>query len=232
MSATPWRAPSEIILITMMLESTMVPCRGWRGVFSVATDRRLAQAVLAFGQSATGFAAHGGLGQRTRRFRDHFTTRSWALAARRAIRRERGRSPAAMSRSSLCPACEVALAHVADLPFWLARNGFTFAREIARADAVFPALPSPVGLLGLLRSRHEEAALHSTNEQLVGIRLLWQLERAYLERIAGGRNIVMATGSGEYPPSTESADRLDLQHDHLGSRNSHQPDPPDARARS
>ena len=42
------------------------------------------------------------------------------------------------------------MAHLADLPFWLARNGFAFAREIVRADAVFPALPSPIGLLGLL----------------------------------------------------------------------------------
>src|SRR6185503_2562943 len=39
------------------------------------------------------------------------------------------------------------------LPFWFVRNGFAFAREIARADAVFPALPSPVGLVGLLLAR-------------------------------------------------------------------------------
>src|SRR5690242_11602257 len=35
------------------------------------------------------------------------------------------------------------------LPFWLARNGFTLTREIARADAVFAFIPSPIGLIGL-----------------------------------------------------------------------------------
>jgi glycosyltransferase involved in cell wall biosynthesis len=35
-------------------------------------------------------------------------------------------------------------------------------------------------------------------------RLLWRLERAYFERIAGGRNIVMATGSGGNPPSMKN----------------------------
>ena len=36
-------------------------------------------------------------------------------------------------------------------------------------------------------------------------RLLWRLERAYFERIAGGRNIVMATGSGGASPSLKNS---------------------------
>jgi glycosyltransferase involved in cell wall biosynthesis len=92
------------------------------------------------------------------------------------------------------------------LPFWLARNGLTLAREISRADSVFLLIPSPIGLLGLVlalafRKRLLTRQVNGWSEP----RLFWRLERALLERIAGGRNVVFATGSSGEPPSSRNA---------------------------
>lgn len=91
------------------------------------------------------------------------------------------------------------------LPFWLVRNGFKLIREISKADAVFAFIPSPIGILGLIlglafRKPLLTRQLNSWSEP----RLLWRLERAFLERIAGGKNIVFATGSNEEAPSSRN----------------------------
>jgi glycosyltransferase involved in cell wall biosynthesis len=94
------------------------------------------------------------------------------------------------------------------LPVWLLRNGITLAREVARADAVYPLLPSPVGLLGLmlalaLRKPLLVRPMNTWSEP----KMLWRIERALLERIAGERNVVFATGELPVPPSTNPAVR-------------------------
>jgi glycosyltransferase involved in cell wall biosynthesis len=158
-------------------------------------------------KSPTGFAAHGGLGRQIEALSHLFdTTRivgacsnSGDLPGERAVA---GRNVTVIALSAL-PRSPWLTWLI--LPFWLARNGFAFAREIARADAVFPALPSPVGLLGLLLALAMKKRLFvRPMNNWSDSRLLWRLERAYLERIAGGRNIVMATGIGEAPPSKKN----------------------------
>jgi hypothetical protein len=94
------------------------------------------------------------------------------------------------------------------LPIWLLRNGIALVGEVARADAVYPLLPSPVGLLGLilalaLRKRLLVRPMNTWSEP----KMLWRIERALLERIAGGRNVVFATGELPVPPSTNPAVR-------------------------
>jgi glycosyltransferase involved in cell wall biosynthesis len=91
------------------------------------------------------------------------------------------------------------------LPFWLLRNGLNLIREISKADAVFAFIPSPIGILGLIlglafRKPLMTRQLNSWSEP----RFLWRLERAFLERIAGGKNIVFATGTNEKAPSTRN----------------------------
>jgi glycosyltransferase involved in cell wall biosynthesis len=91
------------------------------------------------------------------------------------------------------------------LPFWLVRNGFKFIREISKADAVFAFIPSPIGILGLIlglafRKPLLTRQLNNWSER----RLLWRLERAFLDRIAGGKNVVFATGSSEDAPSSRN----------------------------
>jgi glycosyltransferase involved in cell wall biosynthesis len=93
------------------------------------------------------------------------------------------------------------------LPFWLARNGFTLVREISRADAVFALIPSPIGVIALvlalaLRKPLLTRQLNNWSEP----RFLWRVERALLEWIAGGKNVVFATGDSNAPPSRRNPD--------------------------
>jgi glycosyltransferase involved in cell wall biosynthesis len=90
----------------------------------------------------------------------------------------------------------------AALPFWIVSDGGRLAREIRRADAVFAYVPSPIGLLGLalaLVTRKPVLVRHLNPWR--DPRWIWRLERALLERIAGGRNVVFATGASARPPS-------------------------------
>jgi glycosyltransferase involved in cell wall biosynthesis len=91
------------------------------------------------------------------------------------------------------------------LPFWFLRNGVTLVREILTADAVYAFIPSPIGLLGLIlglafRKRLLTRQLNRWSEP----RLLWRFERAFLERIAGGKNVVFATGANDEMPSSQN----------------------------
>jgi len=155
-------------------------------------------------QSPTGFASHGGLGRQIEALSQIFdaTRIVGACSASRDVpggRSLAGRSVTVIALSGL-PKSPLLTWLI--MPIWLARNGVAFVREIARADAVFPALPSPVALLGLLlavamKKRILVRPMNNWSES----RLLWRLERAFLEWIAGGRNVVLATGDGATPPS-------------------------------
>lgn len=155
-------------------------------------------------QSATGFAAHGGLGRQIEALSEIFeATRVVGACSgsgdRPGERAVAGRNVSVTALTGL-PSSPWRAWLI--LPFWLVRNGLTFTREISCADAVFPSLPSPVGLFGLLLALALRKPLlirpmNSWSEP----RLLWRLERALLELIAGGRNVVFATGNAGEPPS-------------------------------
>lgn len=88
------------------------------------------------------------------------------------------------------------------LPFWLAVNGATLTREMSQADAVYALIPSPIGVLGLVlawafRKPLVTRQLNNWSDP----RRFWRIQRAMLERIAGGRNVVFATGGDREPPS-------------------------------
>jgi glycosyltransferase involved in cell wall biosynthesis len=158
--------------------------------------------------SPTGFASHGGLNRQVEALSELFdaTRIVGACVAPGNVPGERalsGRNVTVVALSGLPRPFPLMWLM---LPFWLMRNGAAFAREIARADAVYLALPSPVGLVGLLLARVMGKRLvirPTTNWREPA--LLWRLERAYFERIAGGQTVVMAAGSGEGPPSRKEA---------------------------
>ena len=155
--------------------------------------------------SPTGFAAHGGLPRQIEALSGCFdATRVVGPAARPRDDRS-GETPIAGKNVSVVRLTWLSrspyLTWLA-LPLWLARNGFTLTREVARADAVFALIPSPIGMLGLvvallLKKPLLTRQLNDWSDR----RLLWRLERALLERVAGGRNVVFATGGSEEPPS-------------------------------
>jgi glycosyltransferase involved in cell wall biosynthesis len=157
-----------------------------------------------------GFATHGGLVRQIEALSELFDATRLVGACARPGDRPGQRAVAGTNVSVACltwlpigPALAWLL-----LPLWLLRNGLRLAREIARADAVYPLLPSPVGLMGLLLAlAMRKPLLVRPMNTWSEPRLLWRLERALLERIAGGRNVVFATGEGQRPPSSNPAIR-------------------------
>jgi hypothetical protein len=91
-------------------------------------------------------------------------------------------------------------------PAWLAVNAFTLARTVWQADAIHAPIPGDVGTFGLLAAWLLQKRLfvrHCGN---------WLLTRTpaekfwkwFMERWAGGRNLMLATGGSPLPPSTRN----------------------------
>ena len=87
-------------------------------------------------------------------------------------------------------------------PVWFARNGWILIREVAQADAVFAVIPTQIGITGLILALlFRKPLLTRQTNSWNDPRLIWKLERALLERVAGGKKVVFATGGGSEPPS-------------------------------
>jgi glycosyltransferase involved in cell wall biosynthesis len=88
-------------------------------------------------------------------------------------------------------------------PFWLLGNGPRIVIEILRADAVHAPVPGDIGTIGILIAflfRKPLLVRHCGN---------WSVQRStaerfwrwMMERLAGGRNVMLATGGAAGPPS-------------------------------
>lgn len=89
------------------------------------------------------------------------------------------------------------------LPFWLVRNGPILRRTVQSADAVHAIIPGDVGTLGMLFAVRQGKPLlvrHCGNWQAPRT-VAERLWRWYMERHAGGRNVMLATGGADEPPS-------------------------------
>ncbi|HEX8849566.1 MAG TPA: glycosyltransferase [Gemmatimonadaceae bacterium] len=89
------------------------------------------------------------------------------------------------------------------LPVWLLRNLATIVAEVRRADAVHAPIPGDIGTFGLLLAlafRKPLFVRHCGNwlKQKTVAEYVW---RWLLDRCAGGRNIVLATGGTGAAPS-------------------------------
>jgi glycosyltransferase involved in cell wall biosynthesis len=91
-------------------------------------------------------------------------------------------------------------------PFWAARNAPRLIREAWRADAIHAPIPGDVGTLGLLIAfllRKRLLVRHCGNwfVQTTTAERLWKW---FMERFAGGRNVMLATGGAAAPPSDKN----------------------------
>lgn len=94
------------------------------------------------------------------------------------------------------------------LLLWLPRHWNRLSRAVAGADAVHALVPGDLGTIGLL------LALGKRKRLLVRHCGTWDLRRTLadrflawlLPRIAGGRNVVLATGGGGAPPCPTNSD--------------------------
>jgi len=93
------------------------------------------------------------------------------------------------------------------LPAWFARHGALLVREVRRADAVHTPIPGDIGTLGMLIAyglRKPLFVRHCGNwlAPRTAAERFW---RNFMEKHAGGRNVMLATGGGDDPPSTRNA---------------------------
>ncbi len=93
-----------------------------------------------------------------------------------------------------------------DMPFWLLKNGRHIWREIRRADAVHAPIPGDVGTIGMLFAlvlRKPLFVRHCGN-WLVPRTVAEHFWKWTMERFAGGRNVMLATGGTDNPPSEKN----------------------------
>ncbi len=93
-----------------------------------------------------------------------------------------------------------------DMPFWLAKNSLKIWREVRRADAVHAPVPGDVGTIGMLFALVQRKPLfvrHCGNwlVQKTAAETFWKWA---MERFAGGRNVMLATGGGDSAPSVKN----------------------------
>lgn len=89
------------------------------------------------------------------------------------------------------------------LPLWLLRNCSSIVSQIWRADAVYAPIPGDIGTIGILMAfllRRPLLVRHCGNwfVQRTTAERSW---RWLMERLAGGRNVMLATGGAADPPS-------------------------------
>jgi len=93
-----------------------------------------------------------------------------------------------------------------DIPLWFLRNMPVLLREIRRADAVHTPIPGDIGTVGMLLAfvlRKPLFVRHCGNwfvQRTVAERF-W---RWFVERFAGGRNVMLATGGAAESPSVRN----------------------------
>jgi glycosyltransferase involved in cell wall biosynthesis len=94
-----------------------------------------------------------------------------------------------------------------DIPFWIMRNGWKIWREVRLSDAVHAPIPGDVGTIGMLFAlllRKPLFVRHCGNwmVQRTAAEAFWKWS---MERFAGGRNVMMATGGADNAPSSRNA---------------------------
>lgn len=91
-------------------------------------------------------------------------------------------------------------------PLWLAQNGWRIFREISRADAVHAPIPGDVGTIGMIFALILQKPLFvrycgNWLAQKTRAEKIW---RRLMEKFGGGKNVMMATGGGDFAPSAEN----------------------------
>lgn len=92
-------------------------------------------------------------------------------------------------------------------PLWLLRNGGIILREVRSADAVHSPIPGDVGTIGMIFSQLLRKPLfvrHCGNwlVQRTAAERFWKWS---MEKFAGGRNVMLATGGADEPPSRRNS---------------------------
>lgn len=109
--------------------------------------------------------------------------------------------------AALTPLAASGWARKAAFPAWLLRNALAIGREVAAADAVHAAVPGDVGTVGLLAALllRKPLLVRYCNNWFATRTIAERFWKRVMERFAGGRNVMLATGGGAEPPSRRNA---------------------------
>jgi len=108
-----------------------------------------------------------------------------------------------LSIAALTPLKGAKLSRKLHVPLWFLRNARTLIKEAIRADAIHAPIPGDVGTFGMLFAfvlRKPLFVRHCGNwfVQTTAAEHFWKW---FMVRFAGGRNVMIATGGAEHPPS-------------------------------
>ncbi|RPI51405.1 MAG: glycosyltransferase, partial [Acidobacteria bacterium] len=97
--------------------------------------------------------------------------------------------------------------HKMMFPLWMLRNMPVLIRETLRADAVHSPIPGDVGTIGMLLAvlfRKPLFVRHCGNwsVQTTHAEHFW---KSFMQLMAGGTNVMLATGGGPMPPSERNS---------------------------
>lgn len=107
----------------------------------------------------------------------------------------------------LTPRVGTGLLHKMAFPAWLARNTATILAELRRCDAVHTPIPGDVGTIGVATALATGKPLfvrHCGN-WFKQVTPMEHVGRYVMERFAGGRNVMFATGGSDSHPSPRNA---------------------------
>ncbi len=95
------------------------------------------------------------------------------------------------------------LARKLDMGAWMVRNRQAIFGTLRWADAVHAPIPGDIGTIGMLLAwgARKPLFVRHCGNWAVQRTLAERLWRWFMERHAGARNVMMATGGGEQPPS-------------------------------
>lgn len=87
--------------------------------------------------------------------------------------------------------------------FWLIGNIHILIREVSRADAVHAPIPSDIGTIGMLLAffMRKPLFVRHCGNWLVQRTVAERFWKWFMERVAGGKNVMLATGGAAEPPS-------------------------------
>jgi glycosyltransferase involved in cell wall biosynthesis len=155
--------------------------------------------------SPSGYATDGGFPFQMRAISELFDTTTLMVPCA-ASANSQGEIPLAGHQLSVMPLTTPVASGLwrkFGLLFWLVSNGPTLVREFHRADAVHAPIPGDIGTFGMLLAfvlRKPLFVRHCGNwfSQTTVAEHFWKW---FMERFAGGRNVMLATGGAGESPS-------------------------------
>lgn len=160
-------------------------------------------------ESASGYATDGGFAFQMRAISELFSSTRLVIpcsesAAGEGLNHLTGRN---ISVTPLNDIPGTGLRRKINLFFWLFRSSAILVRELRRADAVHTPIPSDIGTVAMLLAfvfRKPLFVRHCGN-WLVQKTVAERFWKWFMERFAGGRNVMLATGGSEASPSRLNA---------------------------